>query len=89
MDVVSRIIIGIFKGNVAVYTVFVLIRVHLKNNYSPRERLLFEWKKALRPWTAPKLGWCLVNRAVMTMLGLVNDACSCGYVVATTLRPAL
>ena len=29
-------------------------------------------KKALRPWTVPKLGWHLVNRVVMTTLGLIN-----------------
>ena len=43
-------------------TVFVLIRV------PPRGRLLVELKKAFRPWTAPKLAWHLVHRAVMTTL---------------------
>ena len=50
-------------------TVLVLIRVPGPNFfYSPRGRLLLELKKVLRPWTAPKLGWCLVNRVVMTTL---------------------
>ena len=63
------------KGSVQLnsHLPFVLIIAPLKNKYSPRGRLLLEQKKVLRPWTAPKLGWHLVNRAVMTTLGLVNE----------------